>query len=457
MRAPAVAVVGRQNVGKSTLVNRLFGSREAIAHEMPGVTRDRVELETTWGGRTLKLIDTGGFAHGAKGIEALVSDQAERAAREADVVLLVVDVQTGPVEEDALLARRLRRADVPVLVVVNKVDTERDESDVPVFLALGLGDPVPVSALHGRGSGDLLDQLVAVLPDEEAEEAEEPEEPRFAIVGRPNVGKSSLFNRLVGEERSVVFEEAGTTRDAVDALVTWPDGPVRFVDTAGFRRPSRVQGVEYYSFLRAERAIERAHVALLVLDASAGVHGRGQADRRPGDGGRPRAGRGREQVGPGRGARPGLQGADRAARAVRAGADAADLGDRGHRRPSPAGRPVAGPRALEPPGAHGEGERGRGRRAGRTAGPGGIRYRYATQVAAAPAAVRPVRGRARPRRATSGSSRAVCAAPSTSRASRSASGSARAGAAPASASRHVAGPGSTRRVDSAARAVAQLG
>jgi GTP-binding protein len=273
VRAPAIAVVGRQNVGKSTLVNRLFGSREAIAHEMPGVTRDRVELETTWGSRTLKLIDTGGFAHDAKGIEALVSDQAERAAREADVVLLVVDVQTGPVEEDALLARRLRRADVPVLVVVNKVDTERDESDVPAFLTLGLGDPVPVSALHGRGSGDLLDQLVAVLPDEETEEAVEPEEPRFAIVGRPNVGKSSLFNRLVGEERSVVFEEAGTTRDAVDVLVTWPDGPVRFVDTAGFRRPSKVQGVEYYSFLRAERAIERAHVALLVLDASQGFTG----------------------------------------------------------------------------------------------------------------------------------------------------------------------------------------
>ena len=168
-----------------------------------------------------------------------------------------------------MLARRLRRADVPVLVVVNKVDSERDESDVPAFLSLGLGDPVPVSALHGRGSGDLLDQLVAVLPDEEAAD-HEPEEPRFAIVGRPNVGKSSLFNRLVGEERSVVYEEAGTTRDAVDALVSWPDGPVRFVDTAGFRRPSRVQGVEYYSFLRAQRAIERADVALLVLDASQG-------------------------------------------------------------------------------------------------------------------------------------------------------------------------------------------
>jgi GTP-binding protein len=270
---PGVAVVGRQNVGKSTLVNRLFGGREAIAHEMPGVTRDRVELEASWRGRAFRLVDTGGFAQGARGIEALVSDQAERAARSADVVLLVVDAQTGPVEEDATLARRLRRAEVPVLVAVNKVDSEREEADVPAFHRLGLGDPVPVSALHGRGSGDLLDRLVAILPEDEGGHDADGEEPRFAIVGRPNVGKSSLFNRLVGEERSVVFEEAGTTRDAVDALVEWNGRPVRFVDTAGFRRPARVQGVEYYSFLRAERAIERAHVALLVLDASHGLAG----------------------------------------------------------------------------------------------------------------------------------------------------------------------------------------
>jgi GTP-binding protein len=270
---PAVAVVGRQNVGKSTLVNRLFGRREAIAHEMPGVTRDRVELEASWRGRAFRLVDTGGFALGARGIEALVSEQAERAARAADVVLLVVDAQTGPVEEDSTLARRLRGAEVPVLVVVNKVDSEREEADVPAFHRLGLGDPVPVSALHGRGSGDLLDRLVAVLPEDEGEREEDLEEPRFAIVGRPNVGKSSLFNRLVGEERSVVFEEAGTTRDAVDALVEWDGRPVRFVDTAGFRRPAKVQGVEYYSFLRAERAIERAHVALLMLDASEGFAG----------------------------------------------------------------------------------------------------------------------------------------------------------------------------------------
>ena len=273
MSGPAVAVVGRQNVGKSTLVNRLFGRREAIADEMPGVTRDRVELEATWRGRTFRLVDTGGYRQGATGIEELVSRQAERAAEAADVVLFVVDGRTGLVEEDAMLARRLRRAEVPVLVVVNKIDSEADESDVASFHALGLGDPMGVSALHGRGSGDLLDRIVAVLP-EEAEDADENDaEPRFAIVGRPNVGKSSLFNRLVGEERSVVYEEAGTTRDAVDALVSWSGEQVRFVDTAGFRRPTRVKGVDYYSFLRTERAIERAHVALLVLDASEGFAG----------------------------------------------------------------------------------------------------------------------------------------------------------------------------------------
>ena len=272
MTKPAVAVVGRQNVGKSTLVNRMFGRREAIADEMPGVTRDRVELEATWRGRTFRLVDTGGYRHGASGIEELVSLQAERAADAADVVLLVVDGRTGLVEEDAMLARRLRRAEVPVLVVVNKIDSDADESEVASFHALGLGDPMGVSALHGRGSGDLLDRVVAVLPEDE-DVAEEASEPRFAIVGRPNVGKSSLFNRLVGEERSVVFEEAGTTRDSVDALVTWSGLQVRFVDTAGFRRPTRVRGVEYYSFLRAERAIERAHVALLVLDVSEGFAG----------------------------------------------------------------------------------------------------------------------------------------------------------------------------------------
>jgi GTPase len=266
---PAVAVLGRQNVGKSTLVNRLFGRREAISHETPGVTRDRIELEATWRGRTFRLVDTGGFTHAASGIDALVSTQAEVAAATADLVLLVVDARTGPLEEDAILARRLLRARIPVLVVANKVDSERDEPDAVLAQSLGLGEPVMVSALHGRGSGDLLDRIVALLPAEHAEPPGEVE-PRFAVVGRPNVGKSSLFNRLVGAERSVVFQEAGTTRDAVDALVTWPSGSVRFVDTAGFRRPTHLRGVEYYSALRAERAIERAHVAMLVLDANEG-------------------------------------------------------------------------------------------------------------------------------------------------------------------------------------------
>jgi GTP-binding protein len=267
---PAVALVGRQNVGKSTLANRLLGRREAIAHETPGVTRDRVELETAWRGRRFRLVDTGGYVHGARGIDAEVVRQAERASVEADLILLVVDGQTGPVDEDAALVRNLRRAEVPVVVVVNKVDTDREEADALAFHGLGLGEPVPVSALHGRGAGDLLDRIVELLPARNARE-DLGEEPRFAIVGRPNVGKSSLFNRLVGEERSVVFEEAGTTRDAVDALVEWDGRPVRFVDTAGFRRPLRAHGVEYFGFVRAERAIERAHVAVLVLEAPEGL------------------------------------------------------------------------------------------------------------------------------------------------------------------------------------------
>lgn len=265
---PAVAVVGRQNVGKSTLVNRLLGRREAIAHETPGVTRDRVEVQGLWRGRRFRLVDTGGLGLSAKGIEALVARQAERAVSSADLLLLIVDARTGVTEEDAALARRLRRSPVPVLVVANKVDSERDEPDAAVFGRLGLGDAIPVSALHGRGSGELLDRIVDLLPVATARQ-EDPQA-RFALVGRPNVGKSSLFNRLVGEERSVVFEESGTTRDVVDAVVQWPGERVRFVDTAGFRRPSSAEGIDYYSFLRTERAIERTHVAMLVLDASEG-------------------------------------------------------------------------------------------------------------------------------------------------------------------------------------------
>ncbi len=268
---PVVALVGRQNVGKSTLVNRLFGSRENIAHELPGVTRDRIEVPVEWRGRTFTAVDTGGYVTGASGIEALVSAQAERAAGSADLVLLVVDSQTGVQEEDAVLARRLQKAPVPVLVVVNKIDTDRQDPEVAEFHSLGLGDPIPVSALHGRASGELLDRILDLLPEPSEEEPEVESEPRFALVGRPNVGKSSLFNRLVGDQRSVVYEQAGTTRDAVDAVVEWPEGPVRFVDTAGLRKQGKMQGVEYYSFVRAARAIDRAHVALLVVDATDGV------------------------------------------------------------------------------------------------------------------------------------------------------------------------------------------
>jgi GTPase len=253
MSLPTVALVGRQNVGKSTLANRLLGRREAIAHETPGVTRDRVELEATWRGRAFRIVDTGGYVHAARGIDVEVARQAERATAEADLILLVVDGRTGPVEEDASLARGLRSVAVPVLVAVNKIDTEREETDSLQFHRLGLGDPVPVSALHGRGSGDLLDRIVDLLPARPGE-PETDREPRFALVGRPNVGKSSLFNRLVGEERSVVFEDAGTTRDAVDAVVQWPGGAVRFVDTAGFRRPAKVHGIEYFGFVRSERS-----------------------------------------------------------------------------------------------------------------------------------------------------------------------------------------------------------
>jgi GTP-binding protein len=269
-RLPRVAVVGRQNVGKSTLVNRLAGTQEAIAHETPGVTRDRVELPVTWRGRTFLLVDTGGYARRAEGIEALVSEQAEVAARTADLVLFVVDTRTGTQEEDLDLARRLRKEHIPVLVAANKVDSDREEADATVFHELGLGEPMPVSALHGRTSGELLDRILDLLPTPDEDEGEVEGEPRLALVGRPNVGKSSLFNRLVGEQRSVVYEEAGTTRDAVDALIDHEGQPVRFVDTAGLRRAARMHGLDYYGLVRSSRAIDRAHVCLLLIDASEG-------------------------------------------------------------------------------------------------------------------------------------------------------------------------------------------
>jgi GTP-binding protein len=275
-RAPVVAVVGRPNVGKSTLANRIVGRREAIVEERPGVTRDRKKLEADWNGRDFTLVDTGGWLASADALDAQVSRQAERAMAEADVVLFVVDATVGVTEEDARVAAVLRRSSAPVLLVANKVDSDRRELDIWELARLGLGEPFPVSALHGRGSGDLLDAVVAALPAEEPDEAPEaePEDdvPAVAIVGRPNVGKSTLFNRLIGDERSIVHDQPGTTRDTIDTVVETPHGPFRFVDTAGMRRKSRIEdGPEFYSLVRALQAIDRAQIALLVIDASEGV------------------------------------------------------------------------------------------------------------------------------------------------------------------------------------------
>ncbi len=273
---PVVAVVGRPNVGKSTLVNRFVGRREAIVEEKPGVTRDRKELIAEWNGRAFRIVDTGGWIASDEPLAKQVSLQAERAIREADVVLLVVDVTVGASEEDAQVARILQRADTPVLLVANKADDDRRENEIWPLAKLGLGDPHPVSAIHGRGSGDLLDALAAVLPPEaEATGVDEDEGDRpfsIAIVGRPNVGKSTLFNRLVGDDRSVVHDMPGTTRDTIDTLVETENGVLRFVDTAGMRRRSKVdEPTEYYSVLRALDAVDRADAALLVIDATEGV------------------------------------------------------------------------------------------------------------------------------------------------------------------------------------------
>ncbi|MGQ0805796.1 MAG: ribosome biogenesis GTPase Der [Actinomycetota bacterium] len=274
MQLPVVAVVGRPNVGKSTLVNRFVGRRDAIVEEHPGVTRDRKELLAEWGGRRFRLVDTGGWLASDEPLARQVSRQAERAVAEADVILLVVDVTVGVVEEDAGVAGLLQRSGTPVLLVANKVDDESRETDAWAFSRLGLGAPVPVSAIHGRGSGDLLDAVVAALPEPTDEPAEDEHDGTFAIavVGRPNVGKSTLFNRLVGDERTVVHDQPGTTRDAVDTIVETDEGPLRFVDTAGMRRRSRVdEPTEYYGLVRALRAVDQADAALLVIDASEGV------------------------------------------------------------------------------------------------------------------------------------------------------------------------------------------
>jgi GTP-binding protein len=266
---PVVAVVGRPNVGKSTLVNRILGRREAVVQDVPGVTRDRVAYDAVWGGRQFTLVDTGGWEPDARGLQAMVSAQAERAVATADLVLFVLDGRTGATQTDLEVARTLRRSGRPVVLAVTKVDDERAEPDAAEWWSLGLGEPHPVSGLHGRGSGDLLDAVLAGLPDAPPEVETDGGPRRVALVGRPNVGKSSLLNKLTGEQRSVVDAVAGTTVDPVDSLVELGGEVWRFVDTAGLRRRVRqASGMEYYASLRTAAAIEAAEVAVVLLDAS---------------------------------------------------------------------------------------------------------------------------------------------------------------------------------------------
>ena len=278
--SPVVAVVGRPNVGKSTLVNRVVGYRETIVEERPGVTRDRKSVQAEWLGRRFTLFDTGGWSAAGDALDAKVSAQSEQAVRQADAVLFVVDVTVGVTSDDEDVARMLHAAGRPVLVVANKVDHPRQADDMWELLGLGFGSPHPVSALHGRGTGDLLDALVAALDAAAAAASAAAgaaadtvgEALSVVLVGRPNAGKSTLFNRIIGEERSVVHDLPGTTRDTVDTLVHTDSGPVRFIDTAGMRRRGRIDsGTEYYSVVRALKAVDAADVALLVVDASVGV------------------------------------------------------------------------------------------------------------------------------------------------------------------------------------------
>lgn len=286
IQLPVAVIVGRPNVGKSTLFNRVIGEQAAIVEDRPGVTRDRKELEANWLGRRFMLVDTGGWMPGGSELDAKVSRQVEAAVRNANLVIFVVDGSVGVTDDDELMAGWLRKSAAAVMLVVNKADNDRREADRWDFLSLGLGDPYPVSALHGRRAGDLLDEVIVRMPtsplseeyipnyglDQEIIPVGEQKPPRVALVGRPNVGKSTLFNRLVGEDRAVVHDMPGTTRDSIDTLVETEDGPVVFVDTAGMRRRSRIDdSAEYYSLVRALRAVDGSDIALFVIDATQGI------------------------------------------------------------------------------------------------------------------------------------------------------------------------------------------
>lgn len=268
---PVLAVVGRPNVGKSTLVNRVLGRREAVVQDTPGVTRDRVSYPAEWAGRRFTIVDTGGWEVDVEGLDAAVATQAEVAVEMADAVLLVVDAQVGITETDARVVRMLRKSGKPVVLAANKVDSPAQEGDAAALWNLGLGEPYPVSALHGRGSGDVLDAAMEVLPEVSAVAGPQPEDGlhRIALVGRPNVGKSSLLNSIAGSTRVVVNELAGTTRDPVDEVLELDGRQWVFVDTAGIRRRVRqARGADYYAVLRTQGAIEKAEVAVVLLDAS---------------------------------------------------------------------------------------------------------------------------------------------------------------------------------------------
>jgi GTPase len=277
MALPKVAIVGYPNVGKSTLVNRLSGTREAVVHETAGVTRDRKEVEAEWNGRRFALVDTGGVDLAEEDdLSKRVQHQARYAMREAAVIVFAVDARSGLRPGDAELARELRKAPVPVLVATNKVDDVKSIPDAAEFYGLGLGDPIPVSATQGLGTGDLLDKVADALEESprtgQDEEEDEDGTVRVAVIGRPNVGKSSLVNRLLGEERVIVSDLAGTTRDAIDSRVEIEGREIVLVDTAGLRRRTKVMGtVDYYAQIRSERAAERADVAILVADAFEGL------------------------------------------------------------------------------------------------------------------------------------------------------------------------------------------